>query len=74
MQHRPYDVEAHRRRCLHVSVMRGAQCNTDHMMLRLTEHVSVMCGVQCNTDHMMLRLTEGDVCMSRVELNATPTI
>jgi len=26
--------QAHRRNCLDVSVMRGADCNTDHMMLR----------------------------------------
>ena len=45
---------------MHVPVMCGAQCNTDHMMLRLYHrrclHVPVMCGAQCNTDHMMLRL------------------
>ena len=26
--------KAHRRKCLDVSVMRGADCNTDHRMLR----------------------------------------
>ena len=25
----------HRRRCMDVTVMRGAQCNTDHMMLKM---------------------------------------
>ena len=27
--------KAHRRRCLDVTVVRGAQCNTDHMMLKV---------------------------------------
>ena len=27
--------KAHRRRCLDATVMRGAQCNTDHMMLKV---------------------------------------
>ena len=29
--------KAHRRRCLDVTVMRGAQCNTDHMMLKVKQ-------------------------------------